>query len=124
MRRLKWICFWLLILLLTGALGGVGSMIFWMPTPKVSWSNWEKLRKGMTRDEVRAILGEPRDTFLIAAGGEPVCFDAYREAGRLVPWQSDRLSITVYYTDDKMERAEIVPWERTWRQRLTQWFPW
>ena len=79
----------------------------------------------MTEEEVNAILGSSPNTFLFAETGEEVQeFWSYRETGRLPPWVPHRISATVDFVDGKVKKTEIVYWDRTWKERLTGWWPW
>jgi outer membrane protein assembly factor BamE (lipoprotein component of BamABCDE complex) len=56
-RLYRWLVALILAMVLVGVVGVVGLTVATLPTPKVTRSNCEKVREGMTQEEVEAILG-------------------------------------------------------------------
>jgi hypothetical protein len=63
MRNRKRLYRWLVVLILTGTLGGLGLLILRTPPPKVSKENFAKIHEGMTREEVEEVLGASQFSF-------------------------------------------------------------
>jgi hypothetical protein len=126
MERFRRFSLMFLALAFLGLLGIVGLMVVYLPTPKVTRSNCEKIREGMTEEEVEAILGGARNTFLIGGGNGTVQeFWAYQETGRLPPWEPYRIFATVHFNKEgKVEKVDSATWERTWKERLKDCLPW
>jgi hypothetical protein len=111
---------WLVVLILTGILGGVGLMIFCAPSRGVTRKNFDRIQPEMTEEEVREILGAGHCLY-VGMGGEIITlyFDH-----RLPPWEPEEVRIIVTFTAKGVEAKQIDAVERTWKARLTEWLPW
>jgi hypothetical protein len=130
MSRVNLVYLRFVILALASSLGITGWTILREPMPKVTKRNCERIREGMTKQEVVAILGYADNGFFpfgftSVGTGEAQSFEDYRNTGRLPPWEADRVGLTVYYTrDHRVAETDLWIRKRTWKDRLTQWLPW
>lgn len=70
---------------------------------KVSQSNFDKVKEGMTKSEVVAILGEPKETEVV---GHTNNLDIKGSV-----WESNGYKITaVFASDDKLQSKTITKW--------------
>jgi len=70
---------------------------------KVSQSNFDKVKEGMTKAEVTAILGEPKETETV---GHTNNLDIQGSV-----WESNGYKITaVFSNDDKLQSKTISKW--------------
>jgi hypothetical protein len=122
MRQFKRFCLLLLALALVGVIGVIGLTVTYLPTPKVTRCNCEKIREGMTEEEVDAILGDVRWGFTRGNRVSPVW--CYCEAGRQPPWESHRIYAVISFENGKVEKIDVRDEKRTWKERLTEWLPW
>ena len=70
---------------------------------KISQSNFDKVKEGMTKAEVVAILGEPKETEVV---GKTNNVDIMGPV-----WEGDGYKITaVFSADDKLQTKNITKW--------------
>jgi hypothetical protein len=87
------------ILLLLGI--GAGGLFIYAGQSKIAQANFDRIQKGMTRAEVREILG--KKTGVIISGSD------------LFFWIDGPTMISIYFADDFVELKRFVPgtvWER------------
>jgi hypothetical protein len=70
---------------------------------RLNQENFDKIREGMSQNEVREILGAPVDasggSFLGLSGGEAV-------------WKDDKTIITVHFLNDRVVSKKMLPTEK------------
>ena len=88
---------------------------------RVTKANFEKIKKGMSYQEVTAILGLPRN--LVGPAGAPVFF---ADTAPLPPWEWERVTIEVYFRPDPwvVEGAHCNATKKTWAEWLQGWRDW
>jgi len=90
MKPLKVLTMLLLISAVVVAMTGCGS--------KISKSNYDKIKTGMTLSEVQGILGPGVEQ--ASAGG---VLGKITAAGKIVKWTDGKKSITITFVDDKVK---------------------
>src|ERR1700704_6578619 len=99
---------WLLAVITAAA---IGVSLLWMPgKDRVTAENYARIKLGMTRDEVVAILGKPWDDSLFDpepptrywVSGNISSLDNHPYSGRTDIATSDFLGATFWYGDDYM----------------------
>jgi hypothetical protein len=116
--------FWLLPSALTfvSVVGVVWLTVAQLTTPKVTRSNCERIRQGMTEKEVDAILGDAK--YSVVYGNMVPPWWCYCETGRQPPWESHRIYAIIFFENGKVEKIDVHDEERNWKSRLTDWLPW
>src|SRR5262245_4700416 len=57
MRRKSWIAIAVVLVFAVGV--AMTLVLIWPPTPGPTYANYSRIEKGMTRQQVRALMGEP-----------------------------------------------------------------
>ena len=82
---------WPVLLALVVVLGGLAVGLVFLPGGRVTRENCERIKEGMTFDEVRAILGKPWDDSLLDPEGPGDTWNEFQwevEHGSLIRWSS------------------------------------
>lgn len=66
--------------------------------PKVTAENFERIRDGMTRQEVVALLGEPTETRAVSIAGL---------SGGTATWRQGNTEISVQFINDKVQAKQL-----------------
>jgi hypothetical protein len=115
----RWYC-WLPALLVAAGLGYVGyraALPWWTHTE--AWQKFQRVRLGMTPDEVKAVLGDP-------AGGGTAYYD-YDTFSGIAGWSRGHEHIRVFFLGNEVHRKSVViqgyefsdpPLERNWWERV------
>jgi hypothetical protein len=120
MKRFRRPRYWLLALTLLVAFGAVWVTTRTISRPRVTRANFEKIKKGMSHEDVTAILGE---SCLLA--GDSFGVDVYyQDPDPRPPWEWETVSIDIYFKKDKVEEARFQVTERTWAECLKGWRSW
>jgi len=100
-RRKPWLCAALAVTLMTTVL----AMSIWPAYSQsnewLNTDNWDRLEEGMSKEEVREILGEPRSTRRLFWSGDEI----WRYGG-IIPHKSNRM---VSFNSDGELTGWIVP---------------
>jgi hypothetical protein len=62
---------------------------------KINQENYEKIQKGMTLEEVKAIIGEPTESKSAGIGG--------LVSGTSAVWKGDNMTIDIKFLNDKVQ---------------------
>jgi hypothetical protein len=90
----------LFVLLAAAAVGVAGCLVWYFalnPGPGVTLANFDRVREGMSKEEVEAILGPP--------GVDQELRDRHQITYRLSIWEADDLRLTVHYDDGRASDA-------------------
>lgn len=66
---------------------------------KISQTNFDKIEKGMTRDQVIALLGEPSDSSSLSLGGL---------SGTSAEWTDGKATISIQFLNEKVTLKQFT----------------
>jgi hypothetical protein len=99
---------------------------YFSPSSPINSANFAKIKKGMTCEEVHAILGKPepipgwKDTW----GDPPLGVWESIDSQDPPPWVFSYTRITIIFdeTGRVVTGAELIIEERSWEERFAKWF--
>jgi outer membrane protein assembly factor BamE (lipoprotein component of BamABCDE complex) len=122
LRRAHYTLIGLALLVLLGA--------GWIPfqtdstSSRINSANFAKIKKGMTKEEVYAILGKPLFNFSCGfARFSADSWSSFRE-DKPCPWVPNRTGIMVIFDEEGfVEKADLTIEKRSWKERFAEYLP-
>ena len=105
------------LLLLSAVLACVGGWLSIVNAPNTTRARFERVKKGMSREEVRRTVGQPPGYYV---GGQSV---PTRDAGDSYFWHFDdgQMQVRFDYTDRAIDVLVTLPPDLTLTERLRRW---